>query len=89
MTKSSATAELARIGLAPRGLSREQAAAYVGVSARLFDEMVADKRMPGAKRINGRTVWDRHAVDRAFSRIAGDGVDGADEPDDIWARAAL
>jgi hypothetical protein len=28
--------------LAPRGLSRAQAAAYVGISPSLFDEMVAD-----------------------------------------------
>jgi hypothetical protein len=43
----------------PRGLSRVQAAAYIGVSPSLFDEMVADGRMPGPKRINSRVTWDR------------------------------
>src|SRR5690242_17745827 len=32
--------------LPPRGLSRVQAAAYVGVSPVLFDELVKDGRMP-------------------------------------------
>src|SRR5438270_13850392 len=45
--------------LPPRGLSRNQAAGYIGVSPSLFDKMVADGRMPGPKRINKRTVWDR------------------------------
>ena len=52
--------------LAPRGLCREAAAQYVGISAAKFDEMVKDGRMPGPKRIDGRKVWDRHAVDLSF-----------------------
>jgi hypothetical protein len=30
----------------PRGLSRLQAAVYIGISAPLFDQMVNDGRMP-------------------------------------------
>jgi predicted DNA-binding transcriptional regulator AlpA len=45
--------------LPPRGLRREEAAAYIGVSPSTFDKMVADGRMPIPKRINARTVWDR------------------------------
>jgi len=52
-----------------RGLSRTQAAAYIGVSPSLFDEMVYDGRMPGPKRINSRTVWDRQRLDEAFSAL--------------------
>jgi len=52
-----------------RGLSRTQAAAYVGVSPSLFDQMVYDGRMPGPKRINSRTVWDRQRLDEAFSAL--------------------
>lgn len=37
--------------LPPRGLSRAQAAAYIGVSPSLFDEMVQDGRMPKPTRI--------------------------------------
>ena len=57
------------ISCPPRGLSRVQAAAYVGVSPSLFDEMVADHRMPGPKHINARRVWDRVALDEAFTTL--------------------
>jgi predicted DNA-binding transcriptional regulator AlpA len=53
----------------PRGLNRVQAAAYVGVSPSLFDVMVADHRMPGPKHINVRRVWDRAALDEAFTGL--------------------
>jgi hypothetical protein len=53
----------------PRGMSRAQAALYVGVSPSMFDMMVKDGRMPGPKLINSRTVWDRFALDRAFEAL--------------------
>ena len=53
----------------PRGLSRIDAAYYVGVSASKFDEMVKDGRMPSPKRINSRTVWDRRRLDAAFENL--------------------
>ena len=52
--------------LPPRGLSRVQAAEYVGVSPSTFDKMVAEGEMPSPKRIGARTVWDRKALDCAF-----------------------
>lgn len=58
--------------LPPRGLSRTQAAAYIGVSPSLFDMMVADGRMPGPKHINARRVWDRHKLDEAFDALPGE-----------------
>jgi len=61
--------------LAPRGLSRTEAAAYIGVSASLFDMMVNDGRMPGPKRINARTVWDRKRLDVAFEALPDDNND--------------
>jgi predicted DNA-binding transcriptional regulator AlpA len=72
--------------LPPRGLSRLQAAAYIGVSATLFDEMVADRRMPRPKRINRRLVWDRLQLDMAFSELPTDGEEG--RADDVWSRCA-
>ena len=70
--------------LPPRGLNRGEAAAYVGISATLFDQMVGDGRMPKPKRINSRTVWDRHQLDRAFDALPD--VDGS--ADDPWGSAA-
>jgi predicted DNA-binding transcriptional regulator AlpA len=55
--------------LAPRGLSRAEAAAYVGVSTSLFDQMVSDDRMPGPKNINSRRVWDRIRLDQFFEAL--------------------
>jgi predicted DNA-binding transcriptional regulator AlpA len=55
----------------PRGLSRKQAAAYVGISATLFDRAVRDKIMPAPFRIFGRVLWDRNALDQAIDRAAG------------------
>jgi hypothetical protein len=52
-----------------RGLSREESAMYIGVSPSLFDQMVADGRMPGPKLVNSRTIWDRWALDRAFETL--------------------
>jgi predicted DNA-binding transcriptional regulator AlpA len=69
----------------PRGLCRAEAAAYVGVSPTLFDEMVSDGRMPKPKSINARTVWDRLQLDRAFDALP-DVNNGCD--DDPWGSAA-
>ncbi len=59
--------------LPPRGLSRIFAAAYIGVSPTKFDELVADKRMPRPKRIDGRRVWDRLMLDEAFAALDEEG----------------
>lgn len=61
-----------------RGLSRIEAAGYVGVGASKFDAMVADGRMPKPKQIDGRRVWDVRALDRAFDLLPG----GEEPPDD-------
>lgn len=71
--------------LPPRGLSRVQAAAYIGVSPTLFDEMVKDGRMPQPKRINARSVWDRLELDEAFAGLS----DVDRSPDDPWGKVAL
>ena len=66
-------AEILPNSLAPRGLSRERAAAYIGVSTTLFDAMVSDGSMPGPKRFHTRTIWDRASLDEAFASLPGDG----------------
>lgn len=55
-----------------RGLSRVEAAMYIGISASKFDELVRDGRMPGPKRIDGRKLWDVHALDLAFNSLPDD-----------------
>lgn len=41
----------------PIGLSREAAAAYIGVSPVTFDRLVDDGLMPGPRALRGRLVW--------------------------------
>lgn len=52
-----------------RGLSCAEAADYIGVSVSKFLEMVDDGRMPSAKAIDRRRVWDLRALDRAFDEL--------------------
>jgi excisionase family DNA binding protein len=61
------------IAYPPRGLSREEAARYIGVGTTKFDQMVADGRMPKPKRLDGRTIWDRVALDLAFTDLPEEG----------------
>lgn len=71
--------------LPPRGLSRLQSAAYIGVSPTLFDEMVKDGRMPEPIRINSRVLWDRLQLDEAFAAPSDRRPDG----DDPWTKVAV
>jgi predicted DNA-binding transcriptional regulator AlpA len=52
-----------------RGLSRSEAAMYIGISASKFDELVADRRMPGPIKIDGRNIWDIRDLDLAFDAL--------------------
>ncbi|MCP1852104.1 MULTISPECIES: MerR family transcriptional regulator [unclassified Bradyrhizobium] len=60
------------IAYPPRGMSRDEAARYVGVGVTKFDQMVADGRMPRPKRIDGRAIWDRLRLDAAFTDLPDD-----------------
>jgi hypothetical protein len=53
-----------------RGLSRDEAAIYVGVGATLFDRLVADGRMPAPFRIDGRKLWDVRKIDLSFDELS-------------------
>jgi predicted DNA-binding transcriptional regulator AlpA len=57
------------VSLPPRGLSRVAAAAYVGISASLFDGLVAEQRMPKPARIGRRLIWCRRQLDRALDEL--------------------
>lgn len=61
-------------GLIPRYLTRPQAAAYLGVSTRTFDEEVDAGRWPAADRRGakgGSLTWDRLLLDHYADRRAG------------------
>jgi predicted DNA-binding transcriptional regulator AlpA len=66
----------------PRGLSRVEAARYIGVSPGTFDKLVGEGTMPKPKQIRARRVWDREAIDLAFANLDG-GADDSDEPNDF------
>ncbi len=55
-----------------RGLSRVEAANYIGVSPTTFDKMVLAEEMPGPKRVGTRKIWDVRALDLAFDDLPGD-----------------
>jgi len=42
---------------------------YIGVSAAKLDQLVADGRMPAARRIDGRKVWDVRELDLYFDDL--------------------
>jgi predicted DNA-binding transcriptional regulator AlpA len=56
--------------LPPRCLRRTEAAAYIGVSPSLFDQMIYKGVMPKPLRFGERVFWDRHAIDRAVDEMA-------------------
>jgi len=55
-----------------RGLSREEAAMYVGISPSKFDELVEDGRMPRPVKIDSRKLWDIRNLDLAFDALPSD-----------------
>jgi excisionase family DNA binding protein len=65
----------------PRGLSRVEAARYIGVGTSTFDKLIADGRMPKPLRVGKRVIWDRLKLDAAFSDL------GADDPENSLDRA--
>jgi len=67
--------------LAPRVLSRAEAAAYCGCSPGLFSDWIRRGIIPGP--IPGTHRWDRKAIDVALDRISGLTVSIAD-PFDEW-----
>jgi predicted DNA-binding transcriptional regulator AlpA len=59
------------VNAAKRGLSRIEAATYVGLSPAKFDQLVKDGRMPKPKRIDARVIWDRWKLDQYFTELPG------------------
>lgn len=68
-----------RVQISPRGLSRVEAARYIGVSPGTFDKLVDAGTMPKPKEIRARRVWDRAEVDAAFTAMG----EGAEDRNDF------
>ena len=49
-----------------RGLNKEEAADYVGISSSKFDQLVSAKRMPQPRLADKRTIWDVRELDVYF-----------------------
>jgi hypothetical protein len=62
-----------------RGLSRIDAAIYLGISPSKFDELRKDGRVPPARLIDGRKVWDVRDLDFAFEAFPLESNDGTTE----------
>lgn len=60
---------LTRALVLKRGYNRIEAASYVGISPTKFDELVKDGRLPQAKQIDGRKVWDVQELAPAFEDL--------------------
>lgn len=53
-----------------RGLTRNEAAHYIGVSGSTFDKLVEQKVMPKPIKAFARAIWDLQALDDAFEVFA-------------------
>jgi predicted DNA-binding transcriptional regulator AlpA len=51
-----------------RGLTREDAAEYVGFCVRTFDQMVKDGLMPRPARFYRRLLWDVRQIDEHLDK---------------------
>ena len=69
-----------------RGLRREEAARYVGISTSKFDACVKDGRMPRPFRIDGCVIWDVQRLDSAIVALS-EAPDVA--ADDVWSHVVV
>lgn len=56
-------------GVLPFAVSREAAAALVGISPSKFDMLVSDGRMPQPRALDGRVLWDVEEVRAAWRSV--------------------
>src|SRR5436190_8471555 len=68
--------------LAPRLLSRQQAAAYCNLSPSAFSNWIRSGRLPPA--LTGTTRWDRKAIDAALDATSGLQTQQESSPLDNW-----
>jgi hypothetical protein len=69
---SRALSRVRAASLPRRGLSREEAAMYLGVGAGTFDEMRSTGQVDPPRLIKGRKLWDIRDLDVAFDALPRD-----------------
>lgn len=87
-----ATTIILPLSAAPRrGLSCEEAAAYIGVGQTKFLALVEDGKMPKPIRIDRRVIWDMRALDSAFDQMREEQSPTSTGPgvDEEWGNDAL
>lgn len=57
-----------RLGITPRGLTRDDSAEYCGIDPATFDNWRHSGKLPGP--IPGTKRWDRKALDLALDRLS-------------------
>lgn len=76
--------------LPPIGISRLQAAEFIGVSPSNFDQMVVAGTMPSPRRVGRRAIWDVAQVVLAFRALPQDSGARRRRPvsgDEVYERA--
>jgi hypothetical protein len=76
---SRALSKIRVASLPRRGLSREEAAMYLGIGTTVFDELRASGQIDAPRIIKGRKLWDIRDLDMAF-----DALPREDAPAVIW-----
>lgn len=66
---SRALSKVRATALPRRGLSREEAAMYLGIGAGTFDEMRVAGQIEPPRLIKGRKLWDIRDLDMAFEAL--------------------
>jgi hypothetical protein len=74
---SRALSKIRATNLPRRGLSREEAAMYLGIGAGTFDDMRARGQIEPPRVIGGRKLWDIRDLDMAFDALPREDVPGA------------
>ena len=82
MSDSTAQRVDTQLGLAPRLLTRPQAAAYCGLSPAGFSMWIKQGRLPGP--IAGTSRWDLKAIDAALDALSNLQHASPDSAFDAW-----
>jgi excisionase family DNA binding protein len=72
-----------RLGIR-RGLSEEEAAAYLSLSRSFFRKLVEEGKMPRPRLAGARRIYDVEELDRAFRELPREG-EGNEPAGDSWS----